>query len=213
VTFASGAQIGWLSRAYGLSIAVALLLKIATILRLRRTRKEPPVFSTPINLRIGTKEIPVGLFIVALIVGLSAVVLLFSGDIPTIAALALIAGLSVVLATSRKGIASTAEEEEPFDLSTAPDVSLGDVQVRPDNVLVAVRHPHSLAHLVAALQEAGDRDVVIVTVRLLGVDVDDETAGGIASTADERRLFSRVVALTERYGRPVRLLIAPAHNV
>jgi len=213
VTFASGAQIGWLSRAYGLSIAVALLLKIATVLRLRRTRKEPSVFSTPINLRIGTKEIPVGLIIVALIVGLSAVVLLFSGDIPTIAALALIAGLSVVLATSRKGISSTAEEEEPFDLSTAPDVSLGDVQVKPDNVLVAVRHPHSLAHLVAALQEAGDRDIVVVTVRLLGIDVDDETGGGQASTRNERHLFSRVVALTERYGRPVRLLIVPAHDV
>src|SRR5262249_3856480 len=31
VTFASGAQVGWLSRAYGLSIAVALLFKIGCI--------------------------------------------------------------------------------------------------------------------------------------------------------------------------------------
>ena len=75
-------------------------------------------------------------------------------------------------------------------------------------MLVAVRHPHSLAHVAAALEQAADRDVVIMTVRLLGIDVDEETAGGRALTADERRLFSRVAALTERYGRPVRLLIA-----
>src|SRR5262249_31724848 len=58
IPFASGAQVGWLSRAYVLSIAVALLLKIAIIFRLRRPRKKPPVFTTPFNLRIGLKEIP-----------------------------------------------------------------------------------------------------------------------------------------------------------
>jgi magnesium transporter len=213
ITFASGAQVGWLSRAYGLSIAVALLLKIAIIFRLRKARKEPPVFSTPVNLRIGRREMPLGLMTVASIVGLSVAVMLFSGDIPSIAAMTLIGGLGVVLAGGRKGVASTAEEEEPFDLSTAPDVSLGDVQARPDNVLVAVRHPHSLAHVLAALQEAGDRDIVVVTVRLLGIDVDDETGGVRSSTRNERQLFSRVVALTERHGRSVRLLIVPAHDV
>jgi magnesium transporter len=213
VTFASGAQISWLSRAYGVSIAVALLLKIGTTLHLRRTRRESAAFSTPVNLHVGAKAIPIGLIVVALLVALSVVALLFSGDVPSIAAMSLIAGLGVALAMGRKGLAVVAEEEEPFDLLTAPDVSLGNVEVRPNNVLVAVRHPHSLAHVVAALQEAGDRDIVVVTVRLLGIDVDDETGGGQASTPNERQLFSRVVALTERYGRSVRLLIVPAHDV
>ena len=214
IAFASGAQIGWLSRAYGISIAVALLLKIGTVIRLRKIRSEPQAFTTPINLRLRTREIPIGLVIAAIGVGLSALALLLSGDIPSIAAASLIAGLGLVLSTGRKGQwTSVGEEEEPFQLLTAPDVSLGGVQVRPDNVLVGVRHPHSLAHVVLALQEAGDRDVVIVTVRLLGIDVDDETGGGTAATRDERRLLSRIVTLTERYGRPVRFLIAPAHNV
>jgi magnesium transporter len=214
VTFASGAQVGWLSRAYGLSIAVALLFKIACIVRLRRTRTEPQAFTAPFNIRLGSREIPLGLYVVGFLVFASALVVLASGDIPSIAAASMIIGLGLVLTASRTHSASTvSEDEEPLELSTAPDVSLGEIQVRPDNVLVAVRHPHSLAHVAAALQQAGDRDVVIVTVRLLGVDVDDETAGGNASTPDERRLFSRVVALTERYGHPVRLLIAPAHNV
>jgi len=213
IAFASGAQISWLSRAYGVSIAIGLLLKIGSIQRLRRTRKESPAFLTPINLRVGTRTFPVGLAIVTVLVGISALSMLVSGDIPSIAAVGMILGLGAVLATGQKGIPAVADEEEPFDLLTAPDVSLGNVAVRPDNVLVAVRHPHSLAHVVSALQDAGDRDIVVVTVRMLGIDVDDETGGGTASTRDERRLFSRVVAMTERYGRSVRLLIVPAHDV
>ena len=77
-----------------------------------------------------------------------------------------------------------------------------------------VRNPHSLAHVAAALQTAGDRDVVVMTVRLLGVDVPDDAssrhgahAGGTAACC---RTCSRVA---ERLGRPVRLLIVPASNV
>ena len=92
------------------------------------------------------------------------------------------------------------------------DIDLGQVEARPGNVLVTVRHPHSLAHLAAAMQTAGDRDIVVVAVRVLGVDVDDESAG-TTSTRDERYLFAQVVALTERYAHPVRLLIVPAQNV
>ena len=212
VTFVSGAQVSWLSRAYGIAIAAALLLKIAAILRLRTAHREPHPFHVPFNLRLGRREIPVGLTVVGSVVGLSALAMLLLGDIPSIAAASLICGLGVSMAVSRKGSRSAvADQDEPFELFTSPDVSLGQVEVRPDNVLVAVRHPHSLAHLVGALQAASDQDVVVVAIRLLGID--EEAAEGAGSTPDERYLFSRVVALTERYGRPVRLLIVPAQNV
>jgi magnesium transporter len=80
-------------------------------------------------------------------------------------------------------------------------------------VLVPVRNPHLLAHVVAALQTPGDRDVVVMTARLLGTDVSEEAAGQATPTAYERRLLSDVVALAERIGRPVRLLIVPTRNV
>src|SRR5215510_69665 len=140
--------------------------------------------------------------------------MLLRADIPSLAVMSLVVGLGLVLAARRKAAGSgIAVEEEPFELSTSPDISLQEVKVQPDNVLVCIRHPHSLAHVVAALHEAGDRDVVVVTVRLLGIDVDDETGGGSASTREERYLFSRVAALTENYGRPVRFLIVPGQDV
>jgi magnesium transporter len=210
--FVSGAQITWLSRAYGVSIAVALLLKVAVLIRLRATRLEQP-FKAPLNFRLSNREIPIGFILLCTLLSLSVLAMVVSGDIPSIAALGLIAGMGLVMAARRGAADSSIAEEEPFELSTSIDVSVGDAEVRPDNVLVCVRHPHFLAHLTAALRDAGDRDVVITTVRLLGVDVDDETGGSTASTPDERNLFAAVMKVTERHGRPVRLLIVPAHNV
>jgi magnesium transporter len=213
VTFVSGAQVAWLSRAYGISIAITVLLKLAIILRLRRSHHEPSAYIAPLNVWFRRRAFPIGPLVVGLVVALSALAMLVRGDIPSYAGLGLIGGLGIVMATGRGAAPRIAEEEQPFELSTAPDISLGQVQVRPDNVIVCVRHPHSLAHVVGALQEAGDRDVVIVTVRILGIDADEETGGGLTSTREERNLFSRVAVVTEQYVKPVRFLIVPAHDV
>ena len=115
----------------------------------------------------------------------------------------------------RRGATATVavDDEDRFDLLLAAELSLDQVEVRPGNVLVPVRNPHALAHVAAALQAAGDRDVVVMTARLIGMDVTEDEAGQRAPTAYERRLLTDVVALAERIGRPVRLLIVPARNV
>jgi hypothetical protein len=202
ITLVSGAQVSWVSRAYGVSVAAALLLRITVNSKLRRIEKEPPPFRAP----------AFGTTFAAAVVALSALAVLVSGDIPSISALGLIVIPGVLLASARRSASPpVAVEENPFELSTAGEVSLGHVEARPGNVLVAVRHPDSLGHLVTALKNAGDRDIVAVMVRVLGVDVDDES--NATSTQDERYLFSQIVALTERYAHPIRLLIVPARNV
>ena len=62
---------------------------------------------------------------------------------------------------------------------------LTHVEARPGNVLVPVRKPGALTHLTAALRAAGDRDVVAMTVRLVGVDVPDDPSSMPRTT--ERR--------------------------
>ncbi len=213
IAIASGAQVSWLGRAYAISIAATFLIKIVVLIRLRRTRSEPPPYSIPFNVRIRNREVPIVLILAGTLVGLSALMLLVSLDFPAIASLSLIVGLSITMGIrSANADRSAVEEEGPFELMTSADVSLGQIDVRPGNVLVAVRHPHSLSHVVAAIHEAGDRDVVVVSVRLLGIDVDYESAGDAAWTPNERRLFPSLAPLTERFGRVVRLLIVPAAN-
>ena len=102
------------------------------------------------------------------------------------------------------------------ELLPSSEFALDQVQARPGNILVPVRNPHALDHVAAALRAPEDRDVVVMTVRLLGVDVDQEVAGltgNFQPTAIEQQLFSRVIALAERYQRTVRLVIVPARNV
>jgi len=212
VIFASSGQVTWLSKAYGFSVAAAAVLKIAALIRLRSMRPESRPFITPFNVRLGRRQLPLGLGAAGLLITLCAAAMLVFGDLPSMAAAALIVVLTLVFSTGRQEAEAPAEEES-LELLPSAEVSLGQAEARPGNVLVAVRHPHSLSHVMGALDSAGDRDVVVMTVRLLGVDVDEEAAGDTASTREERYLFAQVVAMTERRRRPVRLLIVPARNV
>ena len=51
----------------------------------------------------------------------------------------------------------------------------------------SVRNPHSLAHVAAALQTPRDRDIVVMTVRLLGVDVSADALSDATPTPAERQ--------------------------
>ena len=52
-----------------------------------------------------------------------------------------------------------------------------------------------------------------MTVRLVGIDVPDDPAQDPRATDEERRLLSAVIAIAEREGRAVRLMIVPGVNV
>ena len=147
--------------------------------------------------------------------GESERIMLATGDVPSIATTALLATLFLLLTLLGRDSESpaVAEDQETFDVLPAAELSLAHVEVRPGNVLVPVRNPHSLAHVAAALQTARDRDVVVMTVRLLGVDVPDDASTDTAPTPPEERLLSDVLSVAERLGRPVRLLIVPASTI
>jgi magnesium transporter len=213
VIVGSGGEIPWLARAYGAAIAVTVLIKIGAIIMLRRQRTDPSLFRTPLNLRLAGRDVPAGLVLVGALIAASVFAAVASGDIPSTTTLALVAALTAAFAIAMPAPELVAPDADDEELLLPADVSLGDVDVRPGNVIVAVRHPHALGHLLPALRAAGDRDVVVMTVRLLGVDVDEEGAGESGATRDERRLFAEVVAVTERLGHPIRLLIVPAHNI
>ena len=211
----SGGRVTWLARAYAIAVAVMLVLKVAMLVRLRRTRPEPRPFTAPANLRIGRRELPVGLMATGLIGLTAGLSMIARGDGPSVAATALIATLALWVASAerRTDALVAIEERDTFDLLPSTELSLDHGDTRPGGVLVPVRNPHALGHVVAALRAAGDRDVVVMTVRLIGVDVSEETSDVSGPTPYERRLLADVAALAERHRRSVRLLIVPARNV
>jgi magnesium transporter len=215
VGLASGGRVAWLSRAYGIAVAVMLVLTLAALARLRRMRHGPQAFKARGNLRIGGREVPLGLFVAGGLVATGAAAMILTADAASIAAAAMIAVLSLWFTEGAReqALVETATDETTFDLMLAAELSPDQIEARPGSVLVPVRNPHLLAHVEAALQTPGDREVVVMTARLLDVDVSEEHAGQTTPTAYERRLFSDVVALAERVGRPVRLLIVPTRSV
>ena len=215
VMLASGGRVTWLAHAYSIAVAFMLLLTIATLVRLRRTRTGITPFLVPMNPRLMGRQLPLGLLVPAVIVASSVAAVLVTGDIASVASAALIVAATLWYTGAGRDVTpvDVVPAEDAFDFVLAGDVSPDQADARPGNVLVPVRNPHALAHVVEALQTPSNRDVVVMTVRLLDVDVSEESARRGTPTAYERRLFSEVVALAERVGRPVRLLIVPARNV
>ena len=215
VMLVSGGHVAWLAHAYAIGIAGTVILTVASLVRLRRLGAHDVPFKTPGNLRVWGREVPLGLLAPAVIVAGCALAMVVTGDGASIASVALVVALASWFTLSARDAEPAAVPEEPgtFDLLRSTDLSLDQVEARPGNVLVPVRNPHALAHVAAALQAAGDRDVVVMTVRLLDVDIGGEAATESAPTKYERQLLAEVVSVAERLGRPVRLLIVPARSV
>ena len=79
-----------------------------------------------------------------------------------------------------------------------------------------VRDYKTLAHLdwVLGRPDSEDRDVVVLTVRLLRQGHGTQGLGDDQMFSDyEQTLFTRVVAIAERHGRTVMLLVAPGANI
>src|SRR5205809_6710620 len=91
----------------------------------------------------------------------------------------------------------------------------GAIHGRPGCVLVAVRDYNRMTHLQNVLQKTNLRrhDIVVMTVRGVSAGAGEyELAENQLFTDYERELFTRVVAMAEKEGKTVDLLVVPAVN-
>jgi magnesium transporter len=209
----SAGRVAWLGGAYATAIAATVALRSLAIARLRRTGVDglPASGPTVIPRKSGGSAGPT---IVAVSMAIVAAFMMARGEGAWLAAAALVLGLTLLL--SRQSQPAQDEglgEAEGFELLASSAIAVEDAHAQPGNILVAVRHPHALEHVAAALQSGADREVVVMTVRLHGVDTDGASPDDPTPLPSERYLFSRVITLVERYGRPVRLLVVPAATV
>jgi magnesium transporter len=193
----SGASVTSLGCAYATAVMWTLVLQIAALLRLSEARR-----------RAGAALVT-GLLVAA------AVAVVIHGDAGGVGATAMLVSAALLLGLRPRPI-----EAEPPDadadastlLSTSP-LSADDLGPSPGSILVPVRNPHLLAHLMAALRAPRAHEVVVMGVRLIGGDAIEEAPDTTQPTAGERLVFTRALALAERYSRRVRLVIVPARDV
>jgi hypothetical protein len=152
------------------------------------------------NLRIAGVELPLGLIVTTLILGMVTIANLFSKQIATIDGVSFTIVLFIVFTVSevinKKRVGAQKAGLEEFNLDMRPDVTASVVHARPGCVLVAVRDNRSMTHLLSVLQKTNLRrhDIVVMTVRPVSTGAGEYELSDQQLFSDyERELLTRVV--------------------
>jgi nucleotide-binding universal stress UspA family protein len=211
----SGGDVNLLGEAYAFGVVWSFFLKSLGVLVLRFKRHDQE-YKTPLNFHIGKVEIPVGLMVTTLVLGLVAIANLFTKQVATIYGVSFTVGLFIVFTVSeiinKKKIDAKQAGMEEFNLDMRPEVTANAVHARPGCVLVAVRDYSRMQHLLNVLEKTNLRrhDIVVMTVRPVSTGAGEYELSDHQLFSDyERELLTRVVTVAEKEGKTVDLLVVP----
>jgi amino acid transporter len=207
-----------LGEAYAFGVVWSFFLKGMGVLALRFQRHDQE-YKTPFNIKIGKTEIPVGLGLTVLALFFVAVANLFTKKIATKYGIAFTVLLFVLFLIServnlrRQRLTAGQHGLEEFNLDHQSKVSPTNVHARPGCILVSVRDYGRMEHLRRVLEKTNLRrhDIVVMSVHpiLSGAGEYDLRQDQLFSSY-EQELFSHVVTVAEKEGKPVELLVVPA---
>jgi amino acid transporter/nucleotide-binding universal stress UspA family protein len=220
----SRGDVTFLANLYAFGVIWSFVLNGTAVLVLRYTQPQAREFKVPLNFRIGKTELPVGVALITLVLFSIAVVNLFTKPAATISGIGFSAVLFAVFEISEKRIQAQKRtrgerhvELDQFNLAQAGDLTLQNIGVKPKNILVPVSTQYALYPLEAALRRAKRREaeIVVLHVRILrraATGEYDLSPDQLFSTI-EQLLFTKVLALAEKEGKPVRLAVVAANDL
>ncbi len=204
-----------LGEAYAFGVVWSFFMKGLGVLALRFQRHDQE-YKTPFNIRIKKIEIPIGLGLTVLSLFFVAIANLFSKKVATIYGFSFtITLLALFLISERinKRRNSGTRGLEEFNLDHQAQISSTNLHARPGSILVAVRGNTQMGHLKRVLQKTNLRrhDIIVMTVRPLTTGAGEFELTNEQLFSDyEQELFSKVVEMAEKEGKPVELLVVPA---
>ena len=210
-----------LANMYAFGVIWSFVLNGVAVLVLRYTQPEGREFKVPVNLRIGKTEIPIGVASITLVLLSIAIVNLFTKPTATVAGVVFSGLLYTGFEISEKRIHRKRQEAhvelDRFNLAPDADLTNVNVGVEPGNVLVPVSTSYTLYPLEAAIRRAKRRqaEIVVLHVRMLGrgaLGEYDLAPEQLFSTI-EQLLFTKVLAIAEKEGKPVRLAVAAGNDL
>jgi amino acid transporter len=210
-----------LGEAYAFGVIWSFAFKALAVVVLRFKDRSKREWKVPLNIRLDSWEIPIGLGVITTLLFSVAGINLITKEVATTWGVAFTIVFFLIFTVSEKVNQNRQDRSiaalDQFKLNYEQEVSPQAVGTRPGCVLVAVRDYNTLAHLERALAETDTekQDIVVMTVRLIqGPDSGERDLYEANLFTDfEQRLFSRVVALAEKHGKPVELLVVPSTNV
>ena len=213
-----------LGEAYAFGVIWSFAFKGLAVLVLRFKDKSKREWKVPFNLRLDGNELPIGLGVITALLFSVAGVNLVTKEVATVSGIAFTIVFFVIFTVSEKinerrhaAEIHTTSAMDQFRLNTSETISDETVAVREGNTICLVRDYNTLNHLRKALEltHTGKKDLVVMTVHLMrGPDTGyEDIAGDRLFSRYEQYLFSKVVALAEKAGKTVHLLVVPSSDI
>ncbi len=209
-----------LGEAYAFGVMWSFAMKGLAVLVLRFKQPGEREFKVPLNLKIGSVEIPLGVALITLALFALCFINLFTKQVATISGAAftiIFFGVFEISEKMTKSKSKSHAELDKFNLSQAGDLTPENVGVQPGNVLVPISTYYALYPLEAALHRAKKREaeIVVLHVRMLrrAASGEYDLAPDQLFTTIEQLLFTKVLAMAEKEGKPVRLAVAAANDL
>jgi amino acid transporter/nucleotide-binding universal stress UspA family protein len=206
-----------LGEAYAFGVMWSFALKGLAVLVLRFKQPGEREFRVPLNIKVGSTEMPIGLAAITVTLFALCVINLFTKQVATISGVVFTMVLFVVFTITERSTrkrATAHAELDQFNLEARDDLTPETLQVRPASTLVMVRNYNALHNLGAVLDRVDTRqhDVVVLHLRFL------QRAGGgeyelepeQLFSLEEQRLFTRALELAEKKGKTIHLAVAAA---
>jgi amino acid transporter len=204
-----------LGEAYAFGVMWSFALKGLAVLVLRYKQPGKREFRVPLNLKLGSVEIPVGLGLITAILFALCLVNLFTKQVATLSGIAFTIIFFAVFTTSERMTRKRATEHaelDQFNLEPGEDLTPEALRVRPGNILVMVRNYNTLNNLSAVLNrtETRKQDIVVLHLRFLHGVGEYELAPEQLFSLEEQKLFTRSLELAEKKGKTIHLAVAAA---
>jgi len=218
----SRGDVTFLGNLYAFGVIWSFSMKGVAVLVLRYTHPQDREYRVPLNPVIFGKEIPIGLGLITLTLLAIAVINLFTKPSATIAGVTFTVLLFTIFEYSEhrmrvRAAGATHVELDQFNLAQEAELTPTSVGVLPGSILVPVSTYYSLYHLEAALRRVRQKqaEIVVLHVRLLrrAASGEYELAPDQLFSTIEQLLFTKVLALAEKEGKPVRLAVAAANDL